>query len=187
MFILGINGSLAKESSTRKGIQAVLEVGKREGAVTVLFDLQQLPLPIYNPDKENILIDENVKRFRALLEQADAIVLGSPEYHNSVSGVFKNALDWANQRHFANKPIALVSAAGGPTSMNTLNTMQIIARSLHGWIIPTFGSISGDTHFTASGDFQDAKMKQRFDTIGLELVRLTRLIKCESVDPQVRH
>jgi FMN reductase len=177
MKIVGFNGSVSASSNTRKGVLAVLEACRQRGAETILYDLREHPLPFYDPDDHSRSANEDVRRFTSLLTEADGIVLGSPEYHNTLGGAFKNAMDWVGSRQFANKPVALVSATGGPSSMPTLTAMQLMIRSLHGWIVPVLGSIPGTAQFDKNGTFLDPDLKQRFDTIGSELVRMAELLK----------
>ena len=178
MKIVGFNGSLSLDSNTYKGIKAVLETAKENGAAITLFDLRNNPLPMYDPEQSDAIAlkDENVQLLRTLLDEADGIILGSPEYHGGMSGAFKNAMDWLGSTQFKNKPVALVSSAGGPSSMNTLNSMQIMIRNLHGWVIPVLGSIPGGTKFTSEGLFMEDKLKSRFNNIGIELIGMAGLL-----------
>ncbi|MFK7693456.1 NADPH-dependent FMN reductase [Paenibacillus sp. HJGM_3] len=186
MRIVGLNGSLSSTSNTYKGVKAVLDHAAEHGAETVLFDLRDTPLPLFHPERRDQLADENVYRFISLMDEADGIVLGSPEYHNMMGGAFKNALEWVGGRQFKNKPVALISATGGPSSMTTLSAMQSMVRSLHGWVVPVFGSIPGTTEFKPNGEFRDPAMQLRFMTIGAELIELSKLLKQRRQDWEQR-
>lgn len=177
MKLVGFNGSLSSNSNTYKGVKAVLNYCAEHGEDTVLFDIRETPLPLFHPERRDERMDENVYRFISLMDEADGIVLGSPEYHNTLGGAFKNAMEWVGSRQFKNKPVALISATGGPTSMATLTTMQTMIRSLHGWVIPVLGSIPGSTEFKQSGEFKDPAMQVRFMTIGSELTAMAKLLK----------
>lgn len=177
MKIIGVNGSLSANSKTFKGIKAVLDTAQKQGAEVQMYDLREKPLPMYSPDDSYELTDQNVREFRQLLLEADGIVLGSPEYHGSMSGVFKNAMDWVSSEQFIDKPVALVSAAGGPTSMTTLTSMQVMIRNLYGWVVPTLGSIPGQTQFDKDGSFVEEGMRKRFNLMGEELVNMAELLK----------
>jgi azobenzene reductase len=177
MKIVGVNGSLSKDSNTYKGINAILKVAESEGIDVAMFDLRNNPLPLYNPEQIDLLADENVRLLRKLLAEADGIILGSPEYHGSMSGAFKNAIDWMGSEQFKDKAVALVSASGGPTSMNTLNSMQVMVRNLHGWVIPILGSIPGKTTFTSDEQFAEEGMQSRFHKMATELANMAELLK----------
>jgi azobenzene reductase len=183
MKIVGFNGSLSSSSNTYLGVKAVLEAAAKQGAETILFDLREKPLPIYLPDDEGVA-DENVKEWNRVMLQADGIVLGSPEYHNGVSGAFKNALDWIGSNHFKNKPVALVAASGGPVATSTLSSMQTMVRSLHGWVVPIMGSVSGSVKFGPGGTCLDTSMCQRFQAMGYEVTDMAKRLKGKRGDAE---
>ena len=70
------------------------------------------------------------------------MIWSSPTYHGSISGSFKNALDWLillaerDPPYLSNKPIGLVSTAGGVQGLQAVNSMEFIARALRGWSVP---------------------------------------------------
>ena len=109
MKLVGFNGSLSSQSNTYKGVKAVLDYAREQGAETALYDIRENPLPLFHPERREALADENVYRFISLMDEADGIVLGSPEYHNMMGGAFKNAMEWVGSRQFKNKPVALIS------------------------------------------------------------------------------
>jgi FMN reductase len=182
MKLVGFNGSLSSTSNTVKGVKTVLQYCRERGEETILFDLRETPLPLFHPEKRDERADEHVYRFISLLDEADGIVLGSPEYHNMMGGSFKNAMEWVGARQFKNKPVALISATGGPSSMTTLGAMQAMIRSLHGWVIPVLGSIPGSTEFKQSGEFKDPSMQLRFMNMGAELITMAALLRQKRLD-----
>lgn len=171
MKIVGFAGSLNPDSATAKGVRVALEAARKAGADVEYFDLREHPLPVYDPTDRGAN-DVNVHYFVKLMTEADGFILGSPEYHNGPSGAFKNALDFIGSTQFAGKPIGLVSSAGGAVATNTLNQMLTILRSLHGYVVPQFGSVGGGTLFKADGNFVDAAMQERFEKIGVDVVAL---------------
>jgi azobenzene reductase len=175
MKIVALIGSLKNESNTGKAVRVAAEAARREGVEVVIWDLKEKPLPIYDPSDEENYSRGYVPEFVQLFDEADGFLLGSPEYHNSISGVFKNALDFLGYDQFAGKPVGLISAAGGPVATNTLNTMMSIIRSLHGYISPHFGAVPGGTKFNPDGTFVDEKLQERFEAIGKDVARLVKL------------
>jgi len=112
MHILGISGSLRKASYNTALLRAAAEL-LPTGAALDIFDLS--PLPIFNPDHEKPF-PEPVAEFRARLAQADALLIATPEYNASISGVLKNAIDWASrppQQPLNGKPVAVMGASTG--------------------------------------------------------------------------
>ena len=111
--ILGIAGSLRRESYNRAALRAATELVP-EGATIDLFELDGIPG--FNQDEEQnppAKIVELKKRVR----EADAILFVTPEYNYSVPGVLKNAIDWASRPHgdsaWNGKPAAMMGASIG--------------------------------------------------------------------------
>lgn len=100
---------------------------------TTLIDLARTPLPIYGQEGAD---ESNVKLIGEQLEESDAIILLSPEYHGSFSGALKNALDyyWAEFRH---KPIGVATAsAGRMAGINASTQLQHVVLSLGAYPLP---------------------------------------------------
>ncbi|MBV8537712.1 MAG: NAD(P)H-dependent oxidoreductase, partial [Alphaproteobacteria bacterium] len=90
--ILGMSGSLRKASYNSAALRAAAGLVP-DGASLEVFDLS--PIPIYNDDVRAAGYPPVVQDFRAKIEAADAILFVGPEYNYSMSGVLKNAIDWA--------------------------------------------------------------------------------------------
>jgi chromate reductase, NAD(P)H dehydrogenase (quinone) len=111
--ILAFAGSLRKGSFNKALIHAALEV-KPAGMEIEVFDLEGIPP--FNQDLENSL-PQKVAEFKSKIKAADALLISTPEYNYSVSGVLKNAIDWASRPRGDNslkgKPVAIMSASIG--------------------------------------------------------------------------
>jgi chromate reductase len=73
-------------------------------------------IPLYNADLQQIEFPNTVTTLAGAIGAADGVIIITPEYNYSVPGVLKNAIDWVSRlpnQPFANKPVALQSAAGG--------------------------------------------------------------------------
>ena len=90
--IVGLGGSLGKSSQSRAALVTALSAAAEAGADTHLLDLRELALPMYDPDDE--AATESTMRMVEELHCADGILWSSPLYNGSISGAFKNALDW---------------------------------------------------------------------------------------------
>jgi len=112
--ILGFAGSLRKDSYNQALLRAACKLADAEGLELENYDIHGIPL--YNQDDESAL-PSIVRDFKSKIEQADAVLLVTPEYNYSVSGVLKNAIDWASRPYGANsfedKPIAIMGATVG--------------------------------------------------------------------------
>lgn len=109
--LIGISGSLRKGSYNRK---LVAEAARLYGGPWTEADLN---LPLFNQDLEDAHgIPEAVQTLADQIAAAKAVVISTPEYNQSLSGVLKNALDWISRTEgspWKGKPVAIVSAAAG--------------------------------------------------------------------------
>jgi len=93
IFILGFAGSLRKGSYNKALLRAAMELMPKDAKLEI-FDLEGIPP--FNQDLETQM-PEKVKEFKAKIRAADAILIATPEYNFSMSGVLKNAIDWASR------------------------------------------------------------------------------------------
>jgi len=111
--VLGICGSLRKGSFNRATLNTAIELRPAGMDVTVA-DISQIPL--YDEDVRTQGFPPPVETLRQQIKAADALLFACPEYNYSMSGVLKNAIDWASRppdQPFAGKPVAILSAAAG--------------------------------------------------------------------------
>src|SRR6267154_3086868 len=111
--ILGIAGSLRRGSYNRAALRAATELVP-EGAILETFELDGIP--VFNQDEEQNP-PAKVMEFKSRIREADAILFVTPEYNYSVSGVLKNAIDWASRPYgdsaWNGKPVAVMGASVG--------------------------------------------------------------------------
>lgn len=109
--LLLISGSLREASFNRK---LANEAARLFGANPIWANID---LPLYNGDVEETKgIPESAQELAAQIRDADAVVIATPEYNQSLSGVLKNALDWVSRvdgNPWAEKPVAIMSSAAG--------------------------------------------------------------------------
>ena len=109
------------------------------GSRTLLWNLSERPLPVADPrfhDDPVMNADEHARALAECAAEADAFVLCTPIYHNSYSGVLKNALDHLSIPQFRYKPVGLCSH-GGNRSTQAVDQLRIVVRGLGGVAIPT--------------------------------------------------
>src|SRR5919109_1346093 len=97
MRILGISGSLRRESYNTKLLRAAEEL-LPAGVELGLFDGLEA-VPPYNEDRDDADAPLGAVRLREAIGEADAVVFATPEYNGSVPGQLKNAVDWASRPH----------------------------------------------------------------------------------------
>ena len=118
--------------------------------------------------------------------RCDALIWSSPTYHGSVSGSFKNALDWLillaerDPPYLSNKPIGLVSTAGGVQGLQAVNSMEFIARALRGWSVPLVLPVPQTWRsFDPDGQLADEAIARQLRALGAEVVRAARQFRAE--------
>ena len=111
--VLGICGSLRKGSYNMAALRTAIEL-KPAGMNVTVADISQIPL--YNEDLRQQGFPPPVETLRRQIAEADALLFACPEYNYSMSGVLKNAIDWASRppdQPFAGKPCAILGAGAG--------------------------------------------------------------------------
>jgi chromate reductase, NAD(P)H dehydrogenase (quinone) len=114
MKIIGICGSLRQKSINHFALEAA---GKAMPSGMSLEILSIKDVPLYNQDVQNAGFPTAVQTLAQAILQADGVLIASPEYNFSYSGVLKNAIDWWSRMDpapFKHKPVAILSATGGP-------------------------------------------------------------------------
>ena len=160
--VMGISGSYGNDSNNTKLVKLGLEILSNLGAETHFWDLNEKPLPLVG--EEGCWENENVKDFQNLATEVNAYLLSSPEYHECMSGVMKNQLDWIYSKHVSGKAFGLMSTLGGQSNSNTLNQMRIAVRWSHGWAIPEQIAVPNiKTAFNEDGMLQDEKLIERLE------------------------
>ncbi|GHO60003.1 NADPH-dependent FMN reductase [Ktedonobacter robiniae] len=149
--ILLLAGSAQNPSRIRACLDVLADMCQHMNVLTYLWDLYEDPLPLFTIRPGTGFSQEEVQVFHRLeqqAQQADAFILGTPVYHNSFSGILKNALDSLSICHFQDKPVALVSSGNNDrTSSQPCDQLRAVVRGLHAVSIPT-------DLVTISSDFQ---------------------------------
>jgi FMN reductase len=177
LLVVGINGSLSPRSHTRMVVDIALQGAAEIGVQTSLIDLKDYDLPFCGDKDEKGGYPESVERLRTEVGAAHGIILGTPEYHGSFTGVLKNALDLMGFSEFEGKMIGLVGVSGGAMgAMNALNSLRNVGRSLHAWVVPEQASIPGASHaFDDQGKLKDASLGNRVKEVGRQVARFSFL------------
>ena len=113
MQVIGISGSLRRDSFNSAALRAAQALAP-EGMTIERAEIGDLPL--YDEDVRAAGFPAPAERLRAQIAAADAVLLVTPEYNYSISGVLKNAIDWASRppsQPFEAKPVAIMGASPG--------------------------------------------------------------------------
>ena len=175
--IVGLGGSLARISRSRAALEVALDGAAGAGGRTRLLDLRELDLPMFDPD--HTTPPANAVELIEVCYAADAMLWSSPLYQGTISGAFKNALDWLrllsgrDPAFLHDKVVGLISAAGGTHGLQAINTMEFATRALRAWAVPYVVSVASAARvFDAEGRIHDATVEEQLRTLGGEVVRV---------------
>lgn len=113
--ILAFAGSTRSGSFNKQLIRVAADAARAAGAEVTLLDLRDLPLPLFDGDLETEHgLPDNAKKLKTLFRDHDAFLISAPEYNSSITGVLKNALDWASRGESDDEPA--LSAYRGKTA-----------------------------------------------------------------------
>jgi FMN reductase len=176
--ILGLGGTTAPVSSSERAVRAVLRECEALGARVQMFDGPAMAkLPHYSPAQA-----ERSPEAQALVDafrMADGVVIGSPGYHGSLSGLCKNALDYTedlrgdSRCYLDGLPVGcVVTAAGWQAVGTTLTAMRSVVHALRGWPTPAgigLNSAAGPL-FDAEGALTDPLLAGQFRLMAAQLL-----------------
>ncbi len=116
MRVLGISGSLRRDSHNMKLLRAAGELFEAEGAEFLVYEGLK-DVPPYDEDDDGENAPAAVTHLRDAIAGADAVFFSTPEYNHSIPGQLKNALDWASRpiatNVLRNKHVAVIGASSG--------------------------------------------------------------------------
>jgi FMN reductase len=174
---VGIAGSLRPDSYSQLALGLAGDRLRALGAEVNLLDLREMNLPLCHGGKDYSDYPD-VERLRQAFYEADGFVLVTPEYHGSLSGVLKNALDLMSFDQLDGKVAGLISILGGQSNSNALNDLRTILRWVHTWVIPEQVAIGQAWKaFDGQGKLLDEKLSQRLDDFAQSLYDNTRKLR----------
>ena len=177
--IVGLGGSLARPSSSLAALSVALEGASEFGANVRLFDLREIDLPMFVPGAE--VIPAAARELCDAVHAAEGMLWSSPLYHGTVSGAFKNALDWfqllsvRKPPYLTDKVVGLISTAGGTHGLQAVNTMEFAVRALRGWAVPLVLPIPQAWQVFKDDHVVDPRVEKQLRALGHELARAAQL------------
>jgi FMN reductase len=181
--VAGLGGSMRAGSTSLTALRTALDGVAVAAAQPTLLSVRDLDLPMYSPERE---IPASARDFADSVYASDAMIWSTPTYHGAVSGSFKNALDWLillaerDPPYLTNKPVGLVSTAGGVQGLQSVNSMDFIVRALRGWSVPMVLPVAQSWQtFDPDGTLADEMVSQQLRELGAEVVRAARQFQAE--------
>lgn len=171
--ILAVSGSMRAGSHGAQALNLVLEAAREHGAQTRLLDLREADLPMFRPGAA--VETEAVRQALDHVAWADAFVLGTPDYHGSMSGAMKNFLDF-HWKEFAGKLFAYLctSHEHGATPMEQMRTA---VRQCYGWSLPFGVAFNSGEVFDNEGRLTDARLASRLRMTARDLTVYGTLLR----------
>ena len=178
--IVGLGGTMTHNSSSERVLRHVLRACEAVGAETQLFDGNALDLPMYGWGSPRT--DKAVELIGGL-RRAEGIVIASPGYHGTVSGLIKNALDYVEDMakdarpYFEGRAVGLIAvAAGWQATGTTLATLRSIVHALRGWPTPMAVTVNSQTPvFSDDGAVADGALLKQLDVLARQVVGFARM------------
>jgi FMN reductase len=170
--VVGLGGTTRQDSSTERALAAALAAAASAGATTTLLGAADLDLPLYAPERPER--DPRAVRLVDEIRRADGVIVASPGYHGSMSGLVKNALDYLEDLRADERPYldgrsvgCIVCAYGWQAGVTTLQAMRATVHALRGWPTPLGVTInSAEPVFGPDGAVVDLEAAGRLAMLG---------------------
>ena len=180
--VVGIGGSVDPQSQSDRALRAVLASVTELGASVTHFSGASLDLPPYHSDAE---VPLRARDYIESVRKADAVVIASPGYHGTVSGLVKNALDYLEELrrdprpYLDGRPVGVLAVARGwQASVGTLGTLREVVHALRGWPTPLGAAInSAENVFDETGACLVPRVGQMLDLIAGEAMSFARSVR----------
>jgi FMN reductase len=181
--IVGLGGTTRATSTSERTLIKALEAAERAGARTRLFGGAFLArLPIYDPATANDSAELN--ELIAAVREADGVLIATPGYHGSVSGLIKNALDGLEGLRADVRPYlegravgCIVTADGWQACGTTLAALRTIVHALRGWPTPLGVSFnpSAGALYDEAGAFREPRDAKQIELLAQQVVDFARM------------
>lgn len=183
-------GSMRAGSWNKKLVRIAAAGARKAGAEVTILDLSDYRLPLYDGDLEEAEgVPDKAKALKKLFAEHDGFLFSSPEYNSSISGTFKNMIDWISRPEkgepslvaFKGKSAALMSASiGALGGLRGLVHVRAILGNIGVLVLPDQVAISSSQEaFNEDGQLKDPKKLEQ--TLGLGR-QLTELLKKTTID-----
>lgn len=181
--ILAFAGSTRQDSFNKRLARVAADAARAAGAAVEFADLRDFPMPLFDQDLEQREgLPPAAKRWKELLKAQHGWLIASPEYNSSISGVLKNALDWASRAEpgeaplaaFQGKVVGLLSASPGALGgLRGLVTVRSILGNIGVLVLPEQVAVAKAAEaFDAEGKLKDAKQAASVARVATRLVEV---------------
>ncbi|MFN3485037.1 MAG: NADPH-dependent FMN reductase, partial [Planctomycetota bacterium] len=174
--ILAFAGSTRSASFNRALLRLAVQAARRAGGDVTEIDLREFPLPLYDGDLEaREGLPGPARRLRDLFKEHAGLLVASPEYNSSISGVLKNVIDWVSRPQpgepplacFRGKVAALLSASTGALGgVRGLAALRLILGNIKVLVLPDQVTVAqADQAFAPDGALRDPKRQEAVERL----------------------
>lgn len=180
-YIVGLGGTTRAGSSSEVALRYALSAAERAGARTRLLAGPDIELPMYAPERSER--SPAAAAVVAELRECDGVIVASPGYHGSISGLVKNALDYVEDLrgdpapYFDGRAVGCIACAfGWQATGSTLAALRSIVHALRGWPTPIGVAINTSAKiFDADGVCLDAGISKQLELMATQVVDFARM------------
>lgn len=173
MRVLGIAGSLRRDSHNARLLRAAAEAVAGDVELTIFDGLRDVPP--YDQDDDVEPAPEAVAHLRQAIAEADAILIATPEYNHSIPGQLKNALDWASRPYpgsaLSSKPAAVIgSSVGSFGAIWAQAELRKVLGATGARVLPAELAVARSAErFDADGELVDERLRERLRELVMAL------------------
>jgi chromate reductase len=186
--VLAFAGSTREGSFNKKLLGIAIAAARDAGAEVTRVELKELALPLYDGDLETKEgLPARAKELKRMMIEHDAFLIVSPEYNSGISGVLKNAIDWASRPEpneislvaFKGKVAAIMSASPGALGgLRGLFALRQVLANINVLVLPDQLALSkANEAFDGAGNLKDEKQRDRVREISARLVHVAERLR----------
>ncbi|HEY3659023.1 MAG TPA: NAD(P)H-dependent oxidoreductase [Steroidobacteraceae bacterium] len=180
-FIVGLGGTTRSGSSSEVALRFALRAAELAGAETAMLAGPELQLPMYAPEKTERT--GAACELVSLLRRSHGVILASPGYHGSISGLVKNALDYVEDMrgdtavYFDGRAVGCIACAyGWQATGSTLAALRSIVHALRGWPTPVGVAVNSSLSvFDAEGRCLDNGIAKQLEVMAHQVVSFAHM------------
>lgn len=177
MRIVGLGGTYRPQSSTEAALRIALQAAQALGAQVLLLGADALDLPMYRPGASTEPASSKISRLIEEVRLADGLIIASPGYHGSISGLVKNALDYLEELRDDTRPYldgravgCIATGMGWQATGSTLASLRSVVHALRGWPTPLgVGVNTSETTFSADGACSHPAVQAQLALVGQQV------------------
>jgi FMN reductase len=181
--VVALGGSTSPMAASERALRLAAVPALAAGARVTFLTGRDLIIPIYDTETHERTLES--QRVVDALRTADGLILASPGYHGSVSGMVKNVLDYAEDLRHEERPyltdraVGIISVAHGwQTAVATLNELRVIVHALRGWPTPLGVAINDAAGLIGADESDtDPAVARQLRIMGEQVVDFARAIR----------